>query len=86
MMFGRGASQRDRDILSQKVTALAAKGPGGWWRIAKNLTRYGLGVGQEHPASPDFWQSALREAELAEVVFQSVVAEAGIVRGIRPHI
>jgi ubiquinone/menaquinone biosynthesis C-methylase UbiE len=86
MMFGRGASQRDRDILFQKVTALAAKGPGGWWRIAKNLGRYGLGVGQEHPASPEFWQSALREAGLAEVVFCPVVAEAGIVRGVRPGV
>lgn len=86
MMFGRGASRRDRDILHQKVTALAAKGPGGWWRVAKNLTRYGLGVGHEHPASPEFWQSALRDAELADVIFQPVVAEAGIVRGIRPGI
>ena len=51
MMFGRGGSRRDRDILRQKVIALAAKGPGGWWRIAKNLTRYGLGVGDEHPAT-----------------------------------
>jgi len=86
MMFGRGATQRDRGILFQKVTALAAKGPGGWWRIAKNLIRYGLGVGHEHPASPEFWQSALREAGFAEVVFQPVAAEAGVVRGIRPHI
>ncbi|MGH3631084.1 MAG: class I SAM-dependent methyltransferase, partial [Sciscionella sp.] len=84
MMFGRGASRRDRDILRQKVTALAAKGPGGWWRIAKNLTRYGLGFGQEHPATPEFWQTALRDAEFSEVLFQSVVAEAGIVHGIRP--
>jgi ubiquinone/menaquinone biosynthesis C-methylase UbiE len=84
MMFGRGASQRDRSILVQKVKALAAKGPGGWWRIAKNLTRYGLGVGREHPASPEFWQSALREAGFAEVVFEPVAAEAGIVRGVRP--
>ena len=78
MMFGRGASQRDRDILHQKVTALAAKGPGGWWRIAKNLGRYGLGVGHEHPASPEFWQSALREAGLAGVVFQLVVAKPAL--------
>ena len=84
MMFGRGVSQRDRDILRQKVIALAAKGPGGWWRIAKNLTRYGLGVGQEHPATPEFWQVALRDAEFTGVVFQPVIAEAGIVRGIRP--
>ncbi len=86
MMFGRGTSQRDRDILVQKVTALAAKGPGGWWRIAKNLTRYGLGVGHEHPASPEFWQSALREAGFAEVLFEPVAAEAGVVRGVRPRL
>jgi ubiquinone/menaquinone biosynthesis C-methylase UbiE len=83
MMFGRGASRRDRDILRQKAAALAAKGPGGWWRIVKNLTRYGLGVGQEHPATPEFWQATLRDAGFADVVFQPVVAEAGIVCGIR---
>jgi ubiquinone/menaquinone biosynthesis C-methylase UbiE len=84
MMFGRGGSQRDRQILHQKVIALAAKGPGGWWRIAKNLARYGLGVGQEHPATPEFWQAALRDAGFTEVRFQPVVAEAGLVSGIRP--
>jgi ubiquinone/menaquinone biosynthesis C-methylase UbiE len=84
MMFGRGGSRRDRAILRQKVAALAAKGIGGWWRIAKNLTRYGLGVGTEHPATPQFWQQALRDAGLAEVRFQPVAAEAGIVSGIRP--
>ena len=84
MMFGRGGSRRDRAILRQKVTALAAMGIGGWWRIAKNLTRYSFGVGREHPATPQFWQQALRDAGLAEVCFQPVVAEAGIVRGISP--
>ena len=84
MMFGRGGSQRDRQILRQKVIALAAKGPGGWWRIAKNLTRYGLGVGHEYPASPEFWQRALRDAGLVAVGFQPVIAEAGLARGIRP--
>ena len=83
MMFGRGASQRDRAILRQKVVALAAKGPGGLWRIAKNLARYGLRVGQEHPATPEFWQAALRDAGFTEVTFRPVVAEAGIVSGIR---
>ncbi len=86
MMFGRGASQRDLDILLQKVTALAAKGPGGWWRIAKNLTRFGLGVGQEHPATPEFWQEALSDAQFRDVIFEPIVAEAGIVRGVRPGI
>ena len=76
MMFGRGGSRRDRAILRQKVAALAAKGIGGWWRIAKNLTRYGLRIGPEHPATPEFWQQALRDAGLAEVCFQPVAAEA----------
>jgi ubiquinone/menaquinone biosynthesis C-methylase UbiE len=84
MMFGRGTSERDRRILRQKVAVLAAKGPGGWWRIAKNLGRYGLGVGHEHPATPQFWETALREAGFTDVVFEPVVAEAGIVRGILP--
>jgi ubiquinone/menaquinone biosynthesis C-methylase UbiE len=86
MMFGRGGSQRDRRILHQKVVALAAKGPGGWWRIAKNLGRYGLGVGQEHPATPEFWQAAMRDAGFTEVRFEPVVAEAGIVLGVRPPV
>jgi ubiquinone/menaquinone biosynthesis C-methylase UbiE len=84
MMFGRGGSQRDRAILRQKVAALAAKGVGGWWRIAKNLFRYGLRVGPERPATPEFWQQALRDAGPAEVSFQPVAAEAGIVCGVRP--
>jgi len=85
MMFGRGASRRDRDILRQKMVTLAAKGPGGLWRIAKNLVRYGLGVGQEHPATPEFWQAALRDAGFTDVTFHPVVAEAGIVSGVRPR-
>ena len=83
MMFGRGGSRRDREILRQKVTALAAKGVGGWWRIAKNLVRYGLRVGQEHPVPPQFWQQALRDAGLAGVSFHPVAAEAGVVWGTK---
>jgi ubiquinone/menaquinone biosynthesis C-methylase UbiE len=83
MMFGRGATVRDRQILRAKVKALASRGLAGWWRIAKNLTRYGLGVGHEHPATPRFWQQALRDAGFVGVTFESVVAEAGIVSGTR---
>lgn len=82
MMFGRGGSQRDRQILRQKAVALAAKGPGGWWRIAKNMARFGLGIGHERPATPEFWQSVLREAGFTGVTFEPVVAEAGIVYGV----
>jgi ubiquinone/menaquinone biosynthesis C-methylase UbiE len=83
MMFGRGASRRDRQILRQKATAFAGRGPAGWWRIAKNLARYGLGVGHEHPAAPQFWQQALRDAGFTDVRFEPVIAEAGLVSGTR---
>lgn len=83
MMFGRGATQRDRQILQQKAKVFLSRGPGGWWRIAKNLARYGLGVGHEHPATPQFWQQALRDAGFTDVCFESVVMEAGIVSGKR---
>jgi ubiquinone/menaquinone biosynthesis C-methylase UbiE len=83
MMFGRGTSRRDREILREKTTALAVRGPAGWWRIARSLARYGLGVGHEHPAAPGFWQRALRDAGFADVRFEPVVAEAGIVTGTR---
>jgi len=85
MMFGRGATRRDREILREKTTAFALKGPAGWWRIAKNLARYGLGVGYEHPAAPQFWQQALRDAGFSDVRFDSIVAEAGIVTGTLPR-
>ena len=85
MMFGRGATSRDREILREKATAFAVRGPAGWWRIAKNLARYGLGVGYEHPAAPEFWQLALRDAGLTDVRFEPIVAEAGIVTGTRPR-
>jgi ubiquinone/menaquinone biosynthesis C-methylase UbiE len=85
MMFGRGTNQRDRQILREKAVTFAARGPAGWWRIAKNLLRYGFGVGHEHPAAPRFWQQALRDAGFTDVCFEPIVAEAGIVTGARPR-
>lgn len=66
------------------MAALAAKGVGGWWRIAKNLIRFGLRVGPEHPATPEFWPQALRDAGFVEACFHPVEAAADIVCGVRP--
>ena len=66
------------------MIALAGKGPSGVCRIAKNLARYGLRVGQEHPAAPEFSHATLRAAGFGEVAFHPVRAEAGIVCGVRP--
>jgi SAM-dependent methyltransferase len=81
MMFGRGLSSGDAQILQAKVRSLAAKGPGGLWRIAKNLARYGLHIGGSRPAPPRFWITALEDAGFQEVGHIQVVQEAGIVWG-----
>ncbi|TMR42232.1 class I SAM-dependent methyltransferase [Actinomadura geliboluensis] len=84
MMFGRGLGADDRRVLGAKVKALAAKGPGGVWRIAKNVTRLGLRLGDEQPAPPDFWRRAFADAGFSDVGHSQVVQEAGIVWG-RAH-
>ena len=83
MMFGRGGSQRDRQILRQKAVALAAKGPGGWWRIAKNAGRCLLRF-QERPVSMSAWVAMFEQAGLVDVTAIPVVNEAAVVRGTKP--
>lgn len=83
MMFGRGGSSRDREIIANKALAMLRKGPAGWWRIAKNAGRFLFRV-QERPVSPQAWTSMLRSAGFAEVKSVPVVAEAAVVIGTRP--
>lgn len=85
MMFGRGASSDDWRILAAKVRTFAVRGPAGWWRIARNVGKLGLGVGTEHPAPPSLWVSALQDAGFKGVRFERVVEEAGTVSGWRPQ-
>ena len=57
----------------------------GWVAVYVSLAAAcGLGIGHEYPAPPEFWQAALRDAGFTGVAFQPVVAEAGLVRGVRP--
>jgi ubiquinone/menaquinone biosynthesis C-methylase UbiE len=83
MMLGRGTSARDRQIIARKVAVLARKGPGGLWRIAKNVVRYQLRV-QERPVSMQAWISMMTRAGFADVVGSTIVAEAGLVIASRP--
>jgi 2-polyprenyl-3-methyl-5-hydroxy-6-metoxy-1,4-benzoquinol methylase len=84
MMFGRGGSRRDRVIIRSKVAALARKGPGGWWRIAKNAVRF-LSRAQERPLPADAWTAMLARSGFAEVTATEIVAEAALVAGRRPE-
>lgn len=84
MMFGRGGSSRDQEIIRSKVVALAKKGPGGWWRIAKNVVRYQLRV-QERPVSADAWKSMLAAAGFTAITEAPIVAEACMVTAELPE-
>lgn len=79
MTFGRGGSARDRQIILQKVKALARKGPGGIWRIAKNAVRFGLRKGTDLPSPPDFWIDLFGRAGFEDVGYRPLVAEAGLI-------
>jgi ubiquinone/menaquinone biosynthesis C-methylase UbiE len=82
MMFGRGGTSDDRAIIASKVRALARKGVGGWWRIAKNGFRYLFRV-HERPVSMSAWTAMFERAGFTGVTASSVVAEAGLVTGRR---
>jgi ubiquinone/menaquinone biosynthesis C-methylase UbiE len=78
MMFGRGAAARDREIISSKLALLVKKGPGGWWRIVKNASRYLLRL-QERPVSIEAWSQMCHAAGFTSVEAIPVVNEAAVV-------
>ena len=80
MMFGRGATREDREIIASKVRAMLRKGWPGYWRILKNSFRFLLRV-QERPLPQDGWRRLLSSAGFVDVQSQAVRAEAGIVTG-----
>jgi SAM-dependent methyltransferase len=83
MMFGRGLSPRDRQIILSKVRLLASKGPGGLWRIAKNAVRFSTRLGSERPCPPEVWARMLESAGFQDVRFTPIVAEAVLLEGRR---
>jgi len=83
MMFGRGATRHDREVIGAKVRVMLRRGPAGWWRIAKNAARFTLRI-RERPLPMETWIEMFRDAGLTEVAGARVVAEAAIVVGSKP--
>jgi 2-polyprenyl-3-methyl-5-hydroxy-6-metoxy-1,4-benzoquinol methylase len=83
MMFGRGATARDREIIVSKVRIMAKRGIPGYWRIMKNAGRFLLRV-HERPITPEAWSRLFEEAGFCKVEITRVVAEAAVVTGIKP--
>jgi hypothetical protein len=70
-------------IIKANVKARAAKGVGGWWRIAKNGYRY-LVRAHERPVSTAAWTEMFAQAGFAGITVSPIVAEASLVTGVRP--
>jgi SAM-dependent methyltransferase len=83
LMLGRGSDARDRAIIREKILVLGRRGPGGWWRIAKNAWRFTARTA-ERPLSMGAWVAILEEEGFRDVVARPIVAEAAIVLGVRP--
>ena len=83
MMFGRGVSREDREVIAGKVRAFARSGPAGWWRIVKNAWRFTFRL-QEKPLSATAWEALVREAGFADVRVDRVRAEACVISAHRP--
>lgn len=83
MMFGRGATSRDREIIGSKIKVMLRRGPAGWWRIAKNVGRFSLRL-QERPVTMETWTRYLEAAGFVGVTAEPVVSEAAVVTGTKP--
>lgn len=83
MMFGRGSSARDRAIIISKIWVLARRGPGGWWRLIKNVGRFSLRL-QERPITIQAWRHYFEEAGFTELSVVPVVSEAAVITGVKP--
>lgn len=83
MMFALSLRRRDRRLLIDKVVAIAARGPSGFLRIARNAGRVAAGR-WERPSPPETWERMLRDRHFVEVRVDVVEREAGIALARRP--
>lgn len=83
MMFGRGADSQDRVIIAAKATNMLKRGPSGWWRLAKNVCRFSLRLG-EKPLPVPRWEALVRGAGFHDVATKRIVAEACVLTATKP--
>jgi ubiquinone/menaquinone biosynthesis C-methylase UbiE len=84
MMFGRGAAAGDRAIIASKASGMLKRGPAGWWRLAKNVWRFSLRLG-EKPLPVARWESLVGTAGFHDVATERVIAEACVLTATKPR-
>ncbi len=85
MMFGRSAGTENRAIAGAKIAQLLRHGPGGLWRVIKNVARLALGFGL-YPSSRERWESWLTASGFEAVEGRALWQEAGLVSARRPGV
>ncbi len=84
MMFGWSPGvERNREIVWEKVRAMARRGPAGYARILSNVFRTLTGRG-ERPAPPEWWRVALIEAGFDGIQIDLLPHEGGIASATKP--
>jgi ubiquinone/menaquinone biosynthesis C-methylase UbiE len=83
MMFSLSLEPRDRRLITQKVCALARRGPAGVLRIARNAGRV-VARRWEQPAPAATWERMLLDRGFNDVVIELLEHEAGIAAARRP--
>jgi hypothetical protein len=66
-----------RVIFGTKLSELSRRGPGGWWRIAKNAARYLLRI-HERPLPAATWTAMAQRHGFCDVSVAPVVNEAAV--------
>lgn len=83
MMFSLSLAPRDRRVIIDKLAAIGRRGPGGWWRIARNAGRVATGR-WEQPAPPEVWEQMLTRRRFSDIRVELVEQEAGLACATRP--
>ncbi len=83
MMLGRGTTTQDRQVIASKIRVMAKKGIPGYWRILKNAGRYIFRL-RERPITPEAWIRLYQAAGFVDCSSVNVVAEANVVKGVKP--
>lgn len=82
MMFGRAVTAENRQIVASKVVVFLRRGPAGWFRLAKNVVRFALRLG-EKPLPPSTWEDLARRAGYEQVTIKRVVSEASVLVAVK---
>jgi len=76
--------RRDRAVIGLFVSRMLRHGPSGLLRLMRNVTRM-LAGRWEHPASVEWWRTALLDAGFVDVDVQALAHEGGVAVARKPE-